>query len=70
MTNRIATLRRLAMTALSLTALTATALTVHAETITVGYSCPCGCTPAVTLEEGLPRTIAWQREAMARAGRL
>ena len=29
-----------------------------------------GYTPAVTLEEGLPRTIAWQREAMARAGRL
>ena len=29
-----------------------------------------GYTPAVTLEEGLPRTIAWQREAMARAGQL
>lgn len=28
-----------------------------------------GFTPSVTLEEGLPRTIAWQREAMARAGR-
>jgi UDP-glucose 4-epimerase len=26
-----------------------------------------GYTPSVTLEEGLPRTIAWQREAMARA---
>jgi UDP-glucose 4-epimerase len=29
-----------------------------------------GYTPAVTLEEGLPKTIAWQREAMARAGLL
>lgn len=29
-----------------------------------------GCTPSVSLEEGLPRTIAWQREAMARAGLL
>jgi UDP-glucose 4-epimerase len=29
-----------------------------------------GHTPRITLEEGLPRTIAWQREAMARAGRL
>ena len=29
-----------------------------------------GYTPSVTLEEGLPRTIAWQREAMARAGLL
>jgi UDP-glucose 4-epimerase len=29
-----------------------------------------GYTPAVSLEEGLPRTIAWQREAMARAGSL
>jgi UDP-glucose 4-epimerase len=29
-----------------------------------------GYTPGVSLEEGLPRTIAWQREAMARAGRL
>src|SRR5258706_5761914 len=29
-----------------------------------------GYTPAVRLEEGLPRTIAWQREAMARAGQL
>jgi nucleoside-diphosphate-sugar epimerase len=29
-----------------------------------------GLTPKVTLEEGLPRTIAWQREAMARAGLL
>jgi UDP-glucose 4-epimerase len=29
-----------------------------------------GYTPAVTLEEGLPPTIAWQREAMARAGLL
>ena len=29
-----------------------------------------GYTPAVSLEEGLPRTIAWQREAMARAGEL
>ncbi len=27
-----------------------------------------GHVPAVTLEEGLPRTIAWQREAMAKAG--
>jgi nucleoside-diphosphate-sugar epimerase len=29
-----------------------------------------GSTPSVTLEQGLPRTIAWQREAMARAGLL
>jgi UDP-glucose 4-epimerase len=29
-----------------------------------------GHRPAVTLEEGLPRAIAWQREAMARAGLL
>lgn len=29
-----------------------------------------GHRPAVTLEEGLPRTIAWQREVMARAGLL
>jgi UDP-glucose 4-epimerase len=29
-----------------------------------------GYTPSVSLEEGLPRTIAWQREAMARAGLL
>jgi UDP-glucose 4-epimerase len=29
-----------------------------------------GFTPAVSLEEGLPLTIAWQREAMARAGQL
>jgi UDP-glucose 4-epimerase len=29
-----------------------------------------GYTPSVSLEEGLPRTIAWQREAMARAGEL
>jgi nucleoside-diphosphate-sugar epimerase len=29
-----------------------------------------GHTPKVTLEDGLPRTIAWQREAMARAGLL
>jgi UDP-glucose 4-epimerase len=29
-----------------------------------------GHVPAVTLEEGLPRTIAWQREAMSRAGLL
>ena len=29
-----------------------------------------GYRPSVTLEEGLPRTIQWQREAMARAGRL
>jgi len=29
-----------------------------------------GCTPAVHLEVGLPRTIAWQREAMQRAGLL
>jgi len=29
-----------------------------------------GYTPTVTLEEGLPRTIAWQREVLARAGRL
>ena len=29
-----------------------------------------GYTPSVTLEEGLPRTIAWQREVMARAGLL
>lgn len=29
-----------------------------------------GNVPAVPLEEGLPRTIAWQREAMARAGLL
>src|SRR5262249_19703687 len=29
-----------------------------------------GYRPSVTLEEGLPRTIAWQREAMARAGHL
>jgi UDP-glucose 4-epimerase len=29
-----------------------------------------GYTPSVTLEEGLPRTIAWQREAMSRAGML
>jgi UDP-glucose 4-epimerase len=29
-----------------------------------------GHTPKVSLEEGLPRTIAWQREAMARAGLL
>lgn len=29
-----------------------------------------GHTPRITLEEGLPRTIAWQREAMARAGLL
>ena len=29
-----------------------------------------GHTPSITLEDGLPRTIAWQREAMARAGLL
>jgi len=29
-----------------------------------------GYTPRVRLEDGLPPTIAWQREAMARAGRL
>lgn len=29
-----------------------------------------GYTPSVRLEEGLPRTIAWQREAMAKAGLL
>ncbi len=29
-----------------------------------------GCTPSVPLEEGLVRTIAWQREAMARSGLL
>jgi UDP-glucose 4-epimerase len=29
-----------------------------------------GHTPRVTLEDGLPRTIEWQREAMARAGLL
>ena len=29
-----------------------------------------GHVPAVTLEEGLPRTIAWQREAMRKAGLL
>lgn len=29
-----------------------------------------GFTPSVPLEEGLPRTIAWQRDAMARAGLL
>jgi nucleoside-diphosphate-sugar epimerase len=29
-----------------------------------------GFTPTVSLEEGLPLTIAWQREAMARAGML
>ena len=29
-----------------------------------------GYRPSVRLEEGLPRTIAWQREAMSRAGRL
>jgi UDP-glucose 4-epimerase len=29
-----------------------------------------GHTPRVTLEEGLPKTIAWQRDVMARAGRL
>jgi UDP-glucose 4-epimerase len=29
-----------------------------------------GYTPSVTLEEGLPHTIAWQREVMARAGLL
>jgi UDP-glucose 4-epimerase len=29
-----------------------------------------GCTPAVQLAEGLPRTIAWQREAMQKAGLL
>lgn len=29
-----------------------------------------GYTPAVQLEEGLPRTIAWQREAMTKAGLL
>ena len=29
-----------------------------------------GYTPSVTLEQGLPPTIAWQREAMARAGLL
>jgi UDP-glucose 4-epimerase len=29
-----------------------------------------GHVPAVTLEEGLPRTIAWQREAMKKAGLL
>jgi UDP-glucose 4-epimerase len=29
-----------------------------------------GHVPAVTLEEGLPRTIAWQREAMGKAGLL
>jgi UDP-glucose 4-epimerase len=29
-----------------------------------------GDTPAVRLEDGLPRTIAWQREAMARDGLL
>jgi nucleoside-diphosphate-sugar epimerase len=29
-----------------------------------------GHVPAVTLEEGLPRTIAWQREAMSKAGLL
>jgi UDP-glucose 4-epimerase len=29
-----------------------------------------GHVPAVTLEDGLPRTIAWQREAMSKAGLL
>jgi UDP-glucose 4-epimerase len=29
-----------------------------------------GHTPRITLDDGLPRTIAWQREAMARAGLL
>jgi nucleoside-diphosphate-sugar epimerase len=29
-----------------------------------------GHRPSVTLEQGLPPTIAWQREAMARAGLL
>jgi UDP-glucose 4-epimerase len=29
-----------------------------------------GFTPGVPLEEGLPRTIAWQREAMTKAGQL
>jgi nucleoside-diphosphate-sugar epimerase len=29
-----------------------------------------GFTPSVALEEGLPRTIAWQREAMGKAGLL
>jgi UDP-glucose 4-epimerase len=29
-----------------------------------------GYTPQITLEEGLPRTIAWQREVMVRAGLL
>jgi UDP-glucose 4-epimerase len=29
-----------------------------------------GCRPGVSLEEGLPRTIAWQRAAMERAGLL
>jgi UDP-glucose 4-epimerase len=29
-----------------------------------------GYTPRITLEEGLPRTIAWQREVMVRAGLL
>ena len=29
-----------------------------------------GHVPGVTLEEGLPRTIAWQREAMSKAGLL
>jgi UDP-glucose 4-epimerase len=29
-----------------------------------------GYTPGVALEEGLPRTIAWQRDVMARAGLL
>jgi UDP-glucose 4-epimerase len=29
-----------------------------------------GYTPAITLEDGLVRTIAWQREAMVRSGQL
>jgi UDP-glucose 4-epimerase len=29
-----------------------------------------GHTPSITLEQGLPPTIAWQREAMTRAGLL
>jgi UDP-glucose 4-epimerase len=29
-----------------------------------------GYTPSVRLEDGLPRTITWQREAMAKAGLL
>ena len=35
-----------------MSALSMTATAIDANTIAVGYSCPCGCTPAVTYRRG------------------